>query len=78
MISRYIFVLKWICIPLNPVYLLKFYVKKSQYLLAIFMIKNMSRINFFNEKENENDNDNDNENDQCLHRLNKIYFKAHK
>ena len=38
----------------------------------------MSRINFFNEKENENDNDNDNENDQCLHRLNKIYFKAHK
>ena len=33
-------------------------------------------MNFFNE--NEKYNDNDNENDQCLHRLNKIYFKTHK
>ena len=35
-------------------------------------------MNFFNENENEKYNDNDNENDQCLHRLNKIYFKTHK
>ena len=35
-------------------------------------------MNFFNENENGKYNDNDNENDQCLHRLNKIYFKTHK
>ena len=52
--------------------------KKSIFTCYICDKKHMSRINFFNEKENENDNDNDNENDQCLHRLNKIYFKAHK
>ena len=38
----------------------------------------MSRLNFFNENEKENENEIDNENDQCLHRLNKIYFKTHK
>ena len=34
-------VLKCICIPLNPVYLLKYYVKKGQYLLTIFVIKKL-------------------------------------
>ena len=51
--------------------------KKSQYLLVIFGIKKHEQINFFHENENENQNHNDNDNDQCLHRLNKIYFKAH-
>ena len=54
--------IKCICIPIN-LYIIEILCKKGQYLLVMFMIKNMTRINFFNENENENDNDNDNENE---------------
>ena len=45
--------LKCICIPLN-LDIIEILCKKGQYLLVTFMIKNMTRINFFNENENEN------------------------
>ena len=42
--------------------------------------KNENENESVNENENEsvNENENKNENDQCLHQLDKIYFKAHK